>query len=272
MNDMLDIQEVVRRTGLTSRALRYYEARGLVAPMRTHKGRRLYGPEALERINQIVALKRAGFTLARIESAIASGPPDLARLIDAQLAALAVRQHEAAEAMKLLISVSARLERGESVDVATFCALIRQGDGAEESEIWKREVARRLFSEAEARPGVERMWAVLSRIDPREHKRKCAELFARIEAALPLELDGSEARAFHDEWQALTAPLMAVGVYEGTVASDCPHVDVDEAIARIDEWNREAKAPFSAKVWQFLFTLGRRRGREDKDCPPRAEK
>ena len=67
MDDWLDIREVVRRTGLTSRALRFYEARGLVAPLRTHSGRRLYGAGELERLNQIVALKRAGLTLTQIQ-------------------------------------------------------------------------------------------------------------------------------------------------------------------------------------------------------------
>ena len=37
MDDALDIREVVRKTGLTSRALRFYEARGLVAPVRTSR-------------------------------------------------------------------------------------------------------------------------------------------------------------------------------------------------------------------------------------------
>ena len=35
MTELLDIADVVRRTGLTSRALRFYEARGLLAPVRT---------------------------------------------------------------------------------------------------------------------------------------------------------------------------------------------------------------------------------------------
>ena len=52
----IDIRDVVRMTGLTSRALRFYEARGLVTPLRTYSGRRLYGPAELERINQIVAM------------------------------------------------------------------------------------------------------------------------------------------------------------------------------------------------------------------------
>ena len=44
MEQPLDIRDVVRMTGLTSRALRFYEARGLVTPLRTYSGRRLYGP------------------------------------------------------------------------------------------------------------------------------------------------------------------------------------------------------------------------------------
>lgn len=40
LNDALDIREVVRRTGLTSRALRSYEARGLLKPLPTYSGRR----------------------------------------------------------------------------------------------------------------------------------------------------------------------------------------------------------------------------------------
>ena len=35
MAESLDIAEVARLTGLTSRALRFYEARGLVAPLRS---------------------------------------------------------------------------------------------------------------------------------------------------------------------------------------------------------------------------------------------
>lgn len=79
MDELLDIREVVRRTGLTSRALRFYEARGLLAPLRTNSGRRLYGAAALERLNQILALKRAGLTLAQIQRLTARAPIDLAR-------------------------------------------------------------------------------------------------------------------------------------------------------------------------------------------------
>src|SRR3954469_2284657 len=209
MDDLLDIREVVRKTGLTSRALRFYEARGLVAPVRTHTGRRLYGAAALERINQIVALKRAGLTLAQIQRLTARRPLDLARLIDAQLAALEARRSEIAEAKQLLLSVKSRIDRGEPVDVATFCSLIRQGDAVMEHENWK-EVADRYFTPEEQARWAERMADVPAGFDHDAYTRQWAELGTRIAAALPLDPASAQAQAFYDEWQALLAPFKAV--------------------------------------------------------------
>lgn len=88
MTDSLTIDDVVRQTGLTSRALRYYEARGLLHPLRTASGRRLFSASELERIHQVVALKKAGLSLAQISRVIDRKPIDLEALIEGQLAAL----------------------------------------------------------------------------------------------------------------------------------------------------------------------------------------
>src|SRR5688500_14600587 len=102
MPDSLDIAEVARLTGLTSRALRFYEARGLVTPLRTASGRRHYGPAELERLHHIVAMKRAGLTLAQIQSLTAGRRLDLRQLITAQIEVLAQREREIAGARTLL--------------------------------------------------------------------------------------------------------------------------------------------------------------------------
>src|ERR1700710_2751191 len=206
MTSLLDISEVVRSTGLTSRALRFYEARGLLAPVRTASGRRLYGAIELERINQIVALKRAGLTLAQIQRMTARRPMDLARLIDAQLEALEMRQSELTEARQLLLSVKSRIDRGEPVDVATFCSLIRQGDAIMEHENWKK-VTDRYFSPEEQARWAERKAEMPAGFDQEAYSRQWAELSARIEAALPLDPAGTEAQAFLDDWQKLLAPF-----------------------------------------------------------------
>src|SRR5213078_2185293 len=101
MDDSLDIRDVARRTGLTSRALRFYEARGLLQPLRTHSGRRLYGLGELERIQQILALKRAGLSLAQIGKLTARGNMDLRAVVETQLKVIQERKAEldAAEAL-----------------------------------------------------------------------------------------------------------------------------------------------------------------------------
>jgi DNA-binding transcriptional MerR regulator len=251
MDDLLDIREVVRRTGLTSRALRFYEARGLVAPLRTHNGRRLYGAGALERINQIVALKRAGLTLAQIQRLTARGPLDLARLIDAQLEALAARQSEIAEARQLLLSVKSRIDRGEPVDAATFCSLIRQGDSVMEHENWKK-VADRYFSPEEQARWAERMPEASAGFDQEAYSRRWADLGLRIEAALPLDPASAEAQAFLDEWKALLAPFTKVATPEMMAGAT-------NLYNRMEEWQGDHKPPFSMKVWQFIQAAGKAR-------------
>src|SRR6188768_2296268 len=119
MPDSLDIAEVARLTGLTARALRFYEARGLVLPLRTASGRRHYGPAELERLHQIVAMKRAGLTLAQIQRLTAGRQLDLRRIVEAQIAMFADREQEIAGARALLEEILSRIDRSEPIDVAT---------------------------------------------------------------------------------------------------------------------------------------------------------
>jgi DNA-binding transcriptional MerR regulator len=65
---LLRIQEVAAETGLTPRAIRYYEELGLLAPAARSQGAyRLYDAEDLERLRFIRGLRDdAGFSLAEI--------------------------------------------------------------------------------------------------------------------------------------------------------------------------------------------------------------
>jgi len=251
MDDVLDIAEVVRRTGLTSRALRFYEARGLLAPLRTNSGRRLYGAAALERINQIVALKRAGLSLAQIQRMTAGRPLDLKRLIAAQLEALDARQSEIAEARALLLSVQSRIDRGEPVDAATFCSLIRHGDKVMEQENWKK-VADRYFTPEEQARWAEKMGEVPAGFAQQDYSRQWTELSARIEAALPLDPAGAAAQAYYDEWQALLAPFTAVATPEMMAGAA-------NLYGKMDEWKDVQQPPFSMAVWRFNQEAGKAR-------------
>lgn len=61
------IAEVCHSTGLSARTLRYYEELGLLPGVRRRAGgRRVYGPDELERLRFIGRLKALGLSLAEI--------------------------------------------------------------------------------------------------------------------------------------------------------------------------------------------------------------
>ncbi|OXT05876.1 MerR family transcriptional regulator [Thermoanaerobacterium thermosaccharolyticum] len=65
------IEDVSIKTGLTKRAIRYYEDLNLITPKRTDSGYRLYTDEDIEKIQKIISLKESlGFSLAEIKAAL----------------------------------------------------------------------------------------------------------------------------------------------------------------------------------------------------------
>lgn len=249
MDQPLDIREVARRTGLTSRALRFYEARGLLKPLRTYSGRRLYGRGELERIQQILALKRTGLSLAQIAKLTSRGALDLEAIVEAQLQLIDQRKSELEEAKALLLTVKSRIDRGEPVDAATFCSLIRQGDRIMEAEDWKK-VTDRYFSKEE-----QEHWAEhppQPGFDQAEYSRKWKDLGDRVQAAIPNGPDTSHARALYEEWQELLAPLKAVATPEMMSGAT-------RLYERMNEWHGDApQAPFTPEAFRFIQEIGKR--------------
>jgi DNA-binding transcriptional MerR regulator len=62
----MKIGELSQRTGVSVRMLRFYETEGLLAPRRTDRGYRVYGPPDEEAVRRIKELGAAGMTLAEI--------------------------------------------------------------------------------------------------------------------------------------------------------------------------------------------------------------
>ena len=63
------IEEAAQTTGLTKRAIRYYEQIGLIsAPERTEKGTRVYDDQDIERLQNVVTAKEVlGFSLQELQ-------------------------------------------------------------------------------------------------------------------------------------------------------------------------------------------------------------
>src|SRR5579862_9605435 len=62
--------EAARRLGISTKALRLYEQRSLVSPLRTAAGWRAYGPREIDRALEIVALRALGFSLSQVQQVL----------------------------------------------------------------------------------------------------------------------------------------------------------------------------------------------------------
>ncbi len=117
--------EAARRLGVTVKALRLYEARGLVRPHRTANGWRAYGPEAIGRLHQVLALKRLGLPLQRIADLLKGGV-GLDAVLGLQEQALAGDRARLDRALDLIRKARRRLASGEVLSMDDLTTLTKE--------------------------------------------------------------------------------------------------------------------------------------------------
>lgn len=72
--DMLPIGELARRTGLAVSAIRFYEDKGLVQPLRTGGNQRRFLRSDIRRLSFILIAQKLGLGLTEIEAQLAQLP------------------------------------------------------------------------------------------------------------------------------------------------------------------------------------------------------
>jgi MerR family transcriptional regulator, thiopeptide resistance regulator len=117
--------EAAQRFGISIKALRLYEQRGLLKPLRSQAGWRTYGPEQIARLHQILALKGLGLSLASIGQLLSS-----ADTLDAVLAlqdqALAQEGRRIARAHALIQKARAQLRAGQTLSIDDLATLSKE--------------------------------------------------------------------------------------------------------------------------------------------------
>lgn len=73
-SDLLSIGEIARRTGLSVSAIRFYEERGLIEPVRTNGNQRRFLRSDIRRLSFILIAQRLGLSLTEIEAELARLP------------------------------------------------------------------------------------------------------------------------------------------------------------------------------------------------------
>jgi DNA-binding transcriptional MerR regulator len=84
----LNSSEAASRLGVSVKALRLYEQRGLITPTRTEAGYRTYGPDEMGRAAEIVSLRALGFSLTQVARVLQGDPSGLEPALAVHQAAL----------------------------------------------------------------------------------------------------------------------------------------------------------------------------------------
>jgi phosphoribosylaminoimidazole-succinocarboxamide synthase len=118
--------ETARRLGVGVRALRLYERRGLVRPGRTQAGWRVYGPNEIERLHQVLTLKSLGLSLTRITQLLDGRVADLPALLALQEDVLTARIDDLRRARTSVQAARAKVSRDGRLSLDDLIDLVRE--------------------------------------------------------------------------------------------------------------------------------------------------
>lgn len=115
--------DAARRLGVSPKALRLYEERGLLAPGRTASGWRAYGPPDMERAAGIVALRGLGLNLAQIVHVLRGDLAGLDAALAAHQSTLEARIGDVSAAIVRVRDLRTRLAAGGAIALADLTRL-----------------------------------------------------------------------------------------------------------------------------------------------------
>lgn len=130
---MLDIGEVVRRSGINASALRYYEQKGLIHSCARYGLRRQYTEQVLQQLQLIMLAQFAGFSLDEIGQCFTSD-----REITLDRSLLQRKQTQVQHAMAKLQYVQQMLQHmidcphNKHIDCPSFQALLQDAMAMEQ--------------------------------------------------------------------------------------------------------------------------------------------
>ena len=122
----LNSSAAAARLGVSAKALRLYEQRGLVTPGRTAAGWRTYGPEDMVRAAEVVALRELGLSLVQVSRMLAGSPDEIEAALAAHQAKLQQEVGQLGTAIDRVRRLRARLAEGERPAVGEIVAALGQ--------------------------------------------------------------------------------------------------------------------------------------------------
>ena len=109
----LNPSDAAQQLGVSAKALRVYEHRGLITPARTLAGWRAYGPAEMAHAREIAELRALGLSLSEVARVFEGDAQTLERTLAAHEATLEDRVRQLAETVSRVRRLRADLSRGE---------------------------------------------------------------------------------------------------------------------------------------------------------------
>lgn len=125
-DQFLNPADAARRLGVSAKALRLYERRGLISPLRTAAGWRVYGPEEMRRAGEIAALRGLGLSLAQVARVLGGEAASLETALANRQAALELEMRSLAQTVERIRAVRGDLAEGKAPSVAELKGLTRR--------------------------------------------------------------------------------------------------------------------------------------------------
>jgi len=110
----LNPSEAAKQLGVSAKALRLYEQRGLLIPVRTEAGWRTYGPNQMARAAEIADLRALGFSLAQVARVLDGNAQGLESALAAHQATLEDRARDLAETVAKVRDLRSDLAQGRT--------------------------------------------------------------------------------------------------------------------------------------------------------------
>jgi len=120
----LSPSEAAKRLGVSAKALRLYEQRNLVVPIRSAAGWRAYGPDQMARASEIVALRRLGLSLAQVARVLGGDPQGLEPALAAHQATLEDQIRQLTGAIEKVRELRGDLAQGKAPAAGELARLL----------------------------------------------------------------------------------------------------------------------------------------------------
>lgn len=152
---LLTAAECAGRIGISVRALRVYEKHGLLNPVRTEKNWRLYGPQDIARLNEVMFLKRLGLRLADIANLLSGQMTEIDRLLEMQETLQTNQLEQTQHSLKLIRSLRAKCSSHDGLSMDDLLSLAKETQMNETADefAWKRYLQARPRTPTDPAPG-----------------------------------------------------------------------------------------------------------------------